>query len=134
MPTKELLNKDIIRKENIRATKLHSVHLIADFISPKHFVEDPEQLEEILYEAAYAANNTPLKACIYKFPGQGITGVLVLAESHISIHTWPEHDYIAVDLFTCGPQTQPHKALEYLKRKFLPAKVRVQEIDRGYYE
>ncbi|MDD5347531.1 MAG: adenosylmethionine decarboxylase [Candidatus Omnitrophica bacterium] len=129
MPTKEL-----IRKEIVRETALHSVHLIADFISPQHFVEEPEELETILYEAAYVAKNTPLKSCIHKFPGQGITGVLVLAESHIAIHTWPEHDYIAVDLFTCGRHTQPHKALEYLKRKFLPAKVRVRDIDRGLYE
>ncbi|MBI4706825.1 MAG: adenosylmethionine decarboxylase [Candidatus Omnitrophica bacterium] len=118
-------------KAKIKEGPFCSIHLTADFISPKIFIEDAEELENILYQAAFAANNTPLKAVVHKFPVQGITGVILLAESHISIHTWPEHDYVAVDIFTCGEKTQPLKALEYLKKKFLPEKVKFEEVRRG---
>lgn len=107
-----------------------SVHLIADFRSPK-FIEDSKEIRRILLEAARAANSIPLRTAIYKFPVQGATGVVLMAESHIAIHTWPEYDYIAIDIFTCGKQTRPHKALEYLKSKFCPKKVNVKKIDRG---
>ncbi len=107
-----------------------SVHLIADFRAPK-FIEDPKWIKRILWDAALAANNTPLRASVYKFPVQGVTGVVILAESHIAIHTWPEHNYIAVDIFTCGKKTQPYNALKYLKKAFSPKKVKVQFIERG---
>ena len=129
--------EELVKKPNyqeqqeIDETSLNSIHLIADFFEPKYFVEDAQELEKILFEAAYAADNTPIKASIHKFPIQGITGVILLAESHISIHTWPEHNYIAIDVFTCGNQTKPNLALEYLKTKFRPKKVRVREIQRG---
>jgi S-adenosylmethionine decarboxylase len=108
-----------------------SVHLIADFESPK-FIEDPKEIRRILWGAALAAKNTPLKTSIHKFPLQGITGIVLLAESHIAIHTWPESKYMAVDIFTCGKKSMPYKALEYLKQKFMPRKVKSMLIKRGY--
>ncbi len=108
-----------------------SMHLIADFISPRNMIEDAEEIEQLLYDAARSAKNTPLKTAIHKFPVQGVTGVILLAESHISIHTWPEHDYVSVDIFTCGKTTKPYNALEYLKKKFLPREIKVKEIKRG---
>lgn len=107
-----------------------SLHLIADFESPT-FVEDPKKLRKVLWEASKVANNTPLKSSIHKFPLQGITGVILLAESHIAIHTWPEHDYLAIDIFTCGRDTKPYAALDYLKEVFKPKKVKVMFIKRG---
>ena len=75
--------------------------------------------------------NEFLNAMVHKFPVQGVTGVILLAESHIAIHTWPEHDYISIDIFTCGKKTQPYQALEYLKSKFSPRQVRIKEVKRG---
>jgi S-adenosylmethionine decarboxylase len=63
-------------------------------------------------------------------PNGGISGVAVLAESHISIHTWPEISYAAVDVFMCG-NAQPHKAIEVLKGVFLPGMVTLAEHKRG---
>jgi S-adenosylmethionine decarboxylase len=110
--------------------KPYSMHLLADLESPI-FVEDPRKLRAILWNAALAANNTPLKASIHKFPEQGITGIVILAESHIAIHTWPECSYMAVDIFTCGRKSMPYKALEYLKEQFKPKKVKIMFIKRG---
>ena len=109
------------------------IHLIADF-KTSHFIEDSQKIRRILWQAAKAANNTPLKTSIHKFPVQGVTGVVLLAESHIAIHTWPELNYIAVDIFTCGQKTQPYKALEYLKTAFNPYKVKVRLIKRKRHE
>lgn len=121
------LKETIPTKEEV----LSSIHLIVDFIAPRNVIEDPSEIEKILFEAAKVANNTPLKTAIHKFPLQGITGVILLAESHISIHTWPEHDYISIDIFTCGKKTKPYNALEYLKERFAPRSVKVKEIKRG---
>lgn len=114
----------------VKKNKLFSVHLIADLEAPK-FIDNPRKLKQILWEAALAAKNTPLKVSIHKFPAQGITGVVLLAESHIAIHTWPECNYAAVDIFTCGKKTKPYQALEYLKRVFGSKKVKTMLIKRG---
>ncbi|MCM8791924.1 MAG: adenosylmethionine decarboxylase [Candidatus Omnitrophica bacterium] len=108
-----------------------SIHLTADFYAPAYFVEDEDELQKILFEAARQSNSTPLKVAIHKFPVQGITGVILLAESHISLHTWPEYGYAAVDVFTCGKNAQPIKALEYLKNVFCPKKVKIRHVRRG---
>jgi S-adenosylmethionine decarboxylase proenzyme len=106
------------------------IHLIAEFLNGK-IIEDPKEIERILITAVKKAKNTPLKVAIHKFQPQGITGVVLLAESHLSIHTWPEWNYVAIDIFTCGEKAMPYQALEYLKQKFQPKKVQIQEIKRG---
>jgi len=106
------------------------MHLIADFwhVEP---VEDPAALDTVLRKAAEAATNTALKVACHKFSPQGITGVALLGESHISIHSWPEMDYLAIDIFTCGNHATPHKALAYLREVYRPQRVEVREIERG---
>lgn len=118
------------KKTPLKKQKPYSVHLLADLEAPV-FVEDPKKLRKILWQAALAARNTPLKTSIHKFTGQGITGIVILAESHIAIHTWPECAYMAVDIFTCGKQSMPYRALEYLKEQFKPKKVKIMFIKRG---
>jgi S-adenosylmethionine decarboxylase len=106
------------------------MHLIADFWSGKK-IEDPKRVKKILIEAVKRAKNTPLEVSIHKFNPQGITGVVLLAESHIAIHSWPEFDYLAIDIFTCGQKAFPKKALDYLKKVFKPKKVKIFKIERG---
>ena len=66
---------------------------------------------------------------MHKFHPQGVTGVIILAESHISIHTWPEEKYAAIDIFMCG-DTKPKLSVEYINRKFQPKKYTLKEIER----
>ena len=106
------------------------VHLLAEFWRGK-IIEDTKKIEEILLGAAKAANNTALETSVHKFSPQGLTGFVLLAESHIAIHTWPEYDYVAVDIFTCGEKSMPEKAFEYLKKEFNPKSFEMQEIKRG---
>lgn len=106
------------------------IHLIAEFWGCK-IIEDSKKIERILVTAAKEAKNIPLKIAIHKFNPRGITGVLLLKESHIAIHSWPEFDYLAIDIFTCGNKSMPYKALKYLKKEFQPKKIEIQEIKRG---
>ena len=105
-------------------------HLIAEFWDAKD-IENSKKIEEILVGAVKAAKCTPLEFAVHKFSPQGITGVIILAESHIAIHSWPEYHYVAVDVFTCGSEAMPYKAIEYLKNEFQPKRVDFQEIKRG---
>lgn len=110
--------------------KYLGIHLIAEFWSGK-IIEDPKKIKKILFEAVKKAKNTPLKIVIHRFNPQGITGIVLLAESHLAIHSWPEIDYIAVDIFTCGENAMPQKALEYLRKQFQPKKIEIKKIKRG---
>jgi S-adenosylmethionine decarboxylase len=106
------------------------IHLIADFWHGKT-IQNAKELETLLQGAATAAHSTPLKVSIHEFTPEGITGVIVLAESHIAVHTWPEIEYMAVDVFTCGKDAKPKKALEFLQEALQPKTVKVQELKRG---
>jgi len=113
-----------------RNQKYAGIHLIAEFWHGRD-IESSKELKRILIEAAKKAKNIPLKISIHKFSPQGITGVILLAESHIALHSWPEINYLAIDIFTCGCKAMPYKALEYLKKEFKPKKVEIKEIKRG---
>ena len=117
-------------KKWAKEKKYLGIHLIVEFFGAKQ-IEDPKKLEEILELAAKKAGNFPLKFSFYKFNPQGLTGVLLLRESHIAFHSWPEKDYIALDIFTCGPKTFPQKAFEFLKTKLKPKKSELKIIKRG---
>ncbi|WP_262030116.1 adenosylmethionine decarboxylase [Microvirga sp. Mcv34] len=105
-------------------------HLIVDLWHASN-LDDLQLVEQALRDAAARAGATLLNIDLHHFsPNGGISGVAVLAESHISIHTWPEISYAAVDIFMCGT-AQPHKAIEVLKGAFLPGHVTLAEHKRG---
>lgn len=116
-----------------KAFKYAGIHLLAEFWGAKT-IENSKKIENILISAARESGNTPLKVSIHKFSPRGITGVILLAESHIALHSWPEMDYLAIDIFTCGNKAMPQKALNYLKEKFQPKKVEIKKIKRGYFK
>ncbi|MBK7301342.1 MAG: adenosylmethionine decarboxylase [Moraxellaceae bacterium] len=92
---------------------------------------NPTQLHSLLYMAAQAAQAQVLFAHCHHFgAGQGVTGVLLLQESHISIHTWPEYSYAAIDVFMCG-EAQPQCAVDYLINCLQPTQHRYQMVERS---
>jgi S-adenosylmethionine decarboxylase len=94
-------------------------------------LDDRERIENALIDAVHEAGATLLHIHLHKFEdGGGISGVAVLAESHISVHTWPEKGFAAFDVFMCG-NAEPRKALEVFKRAFNPGRVVVGEHKRG---
>ena len=105
-------------------------HLLLDLWGANN-LEDPDQIEQVLSAAAEAAGATVLHAHIHRFEsGGGVSGVVVLAESHISIHTWPERNFAAIDIFMCGGG-DPYKSIPKIRDFFAPDKLNVSEQKRG---
>ena len=125
--TKQTVNKAALPKDR---NQYAGIHLIAEFWFGKK-VEDPKEIKKILALAVKQAKATPLETVVHKFIPQGLTGVVLLAESHIAIHTWPEINYSAIDIFTCGDDSMPDKALDYFKKVFQPKKTKIRIIKRG---
>jgi S-adenosylmethionine decarboxylase len=105
-------------------------HLIIDLMQAER-LDDLPFVEDTLRECVTAAGATLLHIHLHHFtPNGGVSGVAVLAESHISIHSWPECGYAALDVFMCG-DAQPHKAVEVLRKAFKPDRIQVEEHRRG---
>lgn len=93
-------------------------HLILDLYDcDQEILNDYEELQRLLEASLSMAKANILRIFGEKFNPQGVTLLALLAESHASIHTWPEIGYCAIDLYTCGDTTQTHKAAEFLKKK-----------------
>ena len=114
------------------ATPYDGRHLIAELHGCSGLT-DIGLIERALTDAAAAAGATLLDIKLHAFgPGQGVTGVALLAESHISIHTWPEHGYAAVDIFLCGPQNHLDAALAVIIVALDATEIEQQVLTRGF--
>jgi S-adenosylmethionine decarboxylase len=108
------------------------VHLIIDLHGAKR-LNDIDHIETTLRRCVEAANATLLHIHLHHFQPNGVSGVAVLAESHISIHTWPEAGYAALDVFMCGT-AEPDKCIPVLREAFSAKRVGVNELLRGQNE
>ncbi len=105
-------------------------HLLLDLWGAENLT-DPAAIEAALAAAARAANATILHTHLHHFGSEcGVSGVLVLAESHISIHTWPEHGFAAIDIFMCGA-CDPYRSVPLIKAAFRPRSMQLSEHRRG---
>lgn len=104
-------------------------HLIIEVIEGEG-LDDEARIRQAFRDCVAACGATLLHIHTHKFSPQGVSGVAVLAESHISVHTWPEIGYGAFDVFMCG-DAQPWNAVEVLRRAFSAGQVRVKELLRG---
>ena len=104
-------------------------HLIIE-LAEAEGLDDPARIERAFLDAIEASGATLLHMHLHRFSPQGVSGVAVLAESHISVHTWPESGYGAFDVFMCG-DADPHRAVDVLRRAFNAGIVQVMEIHRG---
>ena len=110
-------------------------HILAEFYNCNpEILKDTESIEKYMIEAAKRAKATVVKSIFHTFNPYGVSGVVVIQESHLSIHTWPEYSYAAIDLFTCGKEVNPWIAFEYLKKKLKAEKCETMEVDRGIVE
>lgn len=89
-------------------------------------------VQETMVAAARAAGATVREVAFHKFAPQGVSGVVVIAESHLTIHTWPELGYAAVDVFTCGDDVDPWVACNYIFESFGAGRVTASEMKRGF--
>ncbi|PKK84175.1 MAG: S-adenosylmethionine decarboxylase proenzyme [candidate division Zixibacteria bacterium HGW-Zixibacteria-1] len=112
--------------------KILGRHLVAEMADcNSKILNDIQLLEKEMKEAARVSGATVVKSTFHRYNPQGLSGIIVIAESHLSIHTWPEYGYAAIDCFTCGSSVDPWKALEYIKNALECKTVSAKEINRG---
>ncbi len=107
-------------------------HVLAELYGCRFEVlNDIEKVEDIMVNAALEAGAEIREFVFHKFSPQGVSGVVVISESHLAIHTWPELGYAAVDVFTCGDKVDPWDACKDLENMFQATFVNATEIKRG---
>ena len=104
-------------------------HLLVDLWGARD-LDDPAAIDRTLRACAEASGATVLGGDFHRFQPNGVSGILLLAESHISIHTWPEREFAALDVFMCG-ECDPYAGIEILKRAFAPEQITLTEHKRG---
>ena len=115
-----------------KAAPQQGKHLLAELYECAN-LGDEALIGSALRAAATAAHATLLEVRLHGFgPGHGVTGVALLAESHMSIHTWPEHDYAAVDIFLCAPWHDLEAALHVLVQSLTAKRVESRQLNRGF--
>ena len=120
--------KDYFIERN--GVKYAGTHLIIDLLGAER-LDDLEHIERTLRDCVDAAGATLLHIHLHHFtPNGGVSGVAVLAESHISVHSWPERGYAAFDVFMCGA-AEPERTIEVLREAFRPARLVIGEHLRG---
>ena len=106
-------------------------HVIIELWGCNDAINDTDRVKAAMLDAVKAANATLLNIYVHTFSPQGVTGVAVLSESHLSLHTWPEHGYVAADVFTCGETTSPQAAAQVLREAFEATHADIRELTRG---
>lgn len=108
-----------------------SRHILAELYGcDRGLLDDLSSVREFLLNATRAIGATVVGDTFHRFSPQGVTGVVAIAESHLSIHTWPEHSYATVDVHTCA-DLDPHPGLKSLAADLRAGSLRIQEIARG---
>lgn len=107
-------------------------HLLAEFYDcDPNVLNNVQFIEKSMTDAALKAGATIVQKNFHLFSPWGVSGVVVIAESHLAIHTWPEHGYAAVDLFTCGDSVDPMVSYDYLRHIFNAKTAFYSELRRG---
>src|SRR5690606_30116489 len=97
-------------------------------------LNDLDAVQRIMVDAAIVSGAEVREVAFHQFSPQGISGVVVISESHLAIHTWPEYGYAAVDVFTCGERVDPWDACNYLVEHFQSGRMTATEVKRGMFD
>jgi S-adenosylmethionine decarboxylase len=108
-------------------------HVLADFYDCQCVPAEPDELQEMMEQAATIAGATIVQSVFHKFSPFGLSGVVVIAESHLAVHTWPEHKAICVDIFTCSSTMNAAAAIASLQSRFQAARVEQRTITRSAF-
>ncbi|ATD54127.1 Putative S-adenosylmethionine decarboxylase proenzyme [Clostridium chauvoei JF4335] len=107
-------------------------HILVEYYNcDKEILKNHEIIEEYMKQAAIEANATIVTSCFHKFNPWGVSGAVIIQESHLTIHTWPEYGYASVDLFTCGDSVNPWIGFKYLEEVLKSERSESTEVARG---
>ena len=108
-------------------------HLILELYGcNKAALSSVARVQEIMLKAARAADATIIDSIFHTFKPYGVSGVVVISQSHFAIHTWPEHRYASADLFTCGDTIKTWNAFNTVKRLFKASRFSIVKMERGF--
>ena len=108
------------------------IHLIIELSDCNNeLLDDLQYIRDAMVGAADQAGATIVGQSFHKFDPRGVTGIIAIAESHLSIHTWPEYGYAAVDIFTCGTSFKPRKAAQLIVERLHCTQPSITEVTRG---
>jgi S-adenosylmethionine decarboxylase len=125
---KNTVNIDLMERDG---EKFAGLHVIIDIYGAER-LNDIKYMESVMHECIDECEATLLNMYLHEFqPTNGVTGVACLAESHISVHTWPEHEHAAFDIFMCG-NSEPEKAAGIIEKRFKAKTSRIEYIKRGH--
>lgn len=121
-----------VKPEELQVGSYLGRHVLAEFFDcDPNILNNVELVEKFMTEAAVECGATVVEKCFHMFNPHGVSGVVIISESHLAIHTWPELGYAAVDLFTCGESCDPKVAYEFLKNLFCSGNSNFTELKRG---
>ncbi|KOO52627.1 S-adenosylmethionine decarboxylase proenzyme [Viridibacillus sp. FSL H8-0123] len=107
-------------------------HVLIEFYGcPSEVIENNALIERFMNEAADYSGATIVESVFHHFNPYGVSGAVIIEESHLTIHTWPEYGFASVDVYTCGDSVNPWKAADYLSEKLHATKTESFEIPRG---
>ena len=110
-------------------------HILAEIYGcTADMLNNAKVIEQCMVEAALKAGAEVREVAFHKFSPQGVSGVVVISESHLTIHTWPELGYAAVDVFTCGDTVDPWDACNYLSEMLKARDMTATEVKRGIFD
>ncbi len=110
-------------------------HVLAELFGCRiDLLNEREVIRDVMLTAAKKAGAEVVGDFFHQFSPHGISGVVVISESHLAIHTWPEHGYAAVDVFTCGDTVDPWVACRYMVEKFQATNMTANEVRRGIFD
>lgn len=110
-------------------------HILAEIYGCSFdILNNKDKIQKIMVDASLEAGAEVREVAFHKFSPQGVSGVVVISESHLTIHTWPELGYAAVDVFTCGESVNPWDACNYLTDKLKAEHMTATEVKRGIFE
>ncbi|MEM2144027.1 MAG: adenosylmethionine decarboxylase [Candidatus Jordarchaeaceae archaeon] len=110
-----------------------ALHIIGELFTNSENIDNLKFIKKVLIDAAKKAGLTILNSKFHKFEPQGVSGFIMISESHLSIHTWPESGYVAIDVFTCGEPSQCRIAYDFIVSMLKPAYHTEIEIKRGRF-
>ncbi len=107
-------------------------HILVEMYNcDKEVLNDHKLIEQYMNEAAEKSGATIVQSVFHMFNPWGVSGAVIIQESHLTIHTWPEYGYAAIDLFTCGDSVNPWIGFDYLKEVLVSDKTETTEVVRG---
>ena len=110
-------------------------HILAEIYGcDPRILNNKDFIEKIMVESALKAGAEVREVAFHKFSPQGVSGVVIISESHLTIHSWPELGYAAVDVFTCGDSVNPWKACDYITEYLNAKNMTATEVKRGIFE